>query len=302
MRLEEKVERVLEVKGQFSLGVALRVLGLARSTWYYWRGVRRSYEERYGYLRKPLEEIARRHPEYGYRRVTVELRARGYRVNRKVIQRLQRMWDLSLLRGSRRPRPSGIRRAIEAAGSAIDRRPKGRARIGLFELLYTDFTELVYGAGRKKAYLVPMVDHRSKMAVGWAVGERPVTEVALQAWRLARRRLKGFGVSLSGVTVHRDQDPVFTGYRWTSELLLGDGVRLSYALNGAGDNPEMEAFNSRFKTENQALFTEARTLEELVEVVDQRFEYYNCERRHSAIGYAAPATYVRSLRLQRRQK
>lgn len=71
---------------------------------------------------KPLQEIARRYPKYGYRRVTVELMARGYGVNRKVVQRLQRMWDLSLLRGSRQPRPSGIPRAIQAAGSRIYRR------------------------------------------------------------------------------------------------------------------------------------------------------------------------------------
>ncbi|GBC83086.1 hypothetical protein HRbin10_02226 [bacterium HR10] len=71
---------------------------------------------------KPLEEIVRRHPEYGDRRITVRLRTQDYRVDRKVVQRPQRMWDLSLLRGSRQPRPSGIPRAIQAAGSRIDRR------------------------------------------------------------------------------------------------------------------------------------------------------------------------------------
>ncbi len=39
-------------------------------------------------------------------------------------------------------------------------------------------------------------------------------------------------------------------YGWTSRPLLDDRVQLSYALNGAQDNPEREASNSRFKSEN----------------------------------------------------
>ncbi len=53
-------------------------------------------------------------------------------------------------------------------------------------------------------------------------------------------------------------------YGWTSRPLLDDRVQLSYALNGARDNPEREAFNSRFKSENQSLFNEVQTFEELV--------------------------------------
>jgi putative transposase len=182
------------------------------------------------------------------------------------------------------------------SGRRIDRRPRGRARIAPFKLLYTDFTELVYANGRKKAHLIPIVDHKSKVAVGWAVGEQAVTEVALEAWKAARQMLSKLGVSWRGVIVHHDQDPVFTSYGWTSRLLLKDRVQLSYALNGAGDNPEIEGFNSRFKTENQSLFNEARTFEELVGILAERFQYYNRERRHSAIGYLAPLSYVKSLK------
>jgi putative transposase len=302
MTTEQKVERMMEVEGRFPVAAALAVVGLARSTWHYHRRIRRSYEERYRHLRRPLQEIARGHPEYGYRRAAVELRARGRRVNRKVVQRLHRLWDLPLLRGTKRPKPSGIRQAIQAAATRIDRRPKGRARIAPFRLLYTDFTELVYANGRKKAHLIPIVDHKSKVAIGWAVGKQAVTEVALEAWEAAKQMLSRLGVSWEGMIVHHDQDPVFTSYGWTSRLLLEDGVQLSYALNGAGDNPEMEAFNSRFKTENQSLFNEARTFEQLAAMLAERFEYYNRERRHSAIGYLAPLTYVKSLKHPRKRK
>ena len=123
-----------------------------------------------------------------------------------------------------------------------------------------------------------------------------MTGLALTAWARARESLRSHDVRLQRVIVHHDQDPVFTGYGWTSRLLLKEHVRVSYALNGARDNPEMEGFNSRFKTENRSLFLDARTLHELEAVVAERMAYYNRERRHSSIGYRAPASYIATLR------
>ena len=295
MSSERKVALAREATGANGLPPVLASLELPRSTWYYHQGTRVSYSQKYRHLREPLEAIARRHPEYGYRRTTVELReASGHVINRKVVQRLHRMWDLPLIRGTKPPKPSGIRRAIAAAGDRINLLA-GKERIQPFEVAYADFTELVYANGRRKAQLIPIVDHITKLVLGWAVGERAVTELALAAWGHARRGLQDHGVCLEQVIVHHDQDPVFTGYGWTARLLLNDQVRISYALHGARDNPEMEAFNSRFKTENRSLLLDAQTPEQLDAVVAERMGYYNRERRHSTIGYRAPATYVATL-------
>jgi hypothetical protein len=77
------------------------------------------------------------------------------------------------------------------------------------------------------------------MVLGWAVGERAVTSLALDAWEKARDTLRCQGVDLEEVSIHHDLDPVFTSYGWTAQLLLKDHIRVSYALNGARDNPEM---------------------------------------------------------------
>ena len=47
-------------------------------------------------------------------------------------------------------------------------------------------------------------------------------------------------------------------------------MRPSYALRGAKDIPEMEAFNSRFKAQAHSLLLEAQTLTKLIAVVDRR--------------------------------
>jgi transposase InsO family protein len=101
---------------------------------------------------------------------------------------------------------------------------------------------------------MPIIGHASKAAFGWAVGESSDTTLALRAWERAKRTFQELGISCAGMIMHHDRDPVYTGYGWTSQLLLKDKLRLSYALGGAKDNPEMESFNGRFKTEGHSLF------------------------------------------------
>ena len=190
------------------LAAALRATGLARSTWYYHTRTRVTYAEKYAHLEAPLKAIAEAHPEYGYRRATAELRETyGQRVNRKVVERLHRLWDLPLRRVSR-PKPSAIRRAIDAAGpraNLLARRKK--AEIGPFEVFYTDFTELRFAGGTRKAWLIPLLDHRTKYVAGFAVGQRANSELALTAWNAAQKALTRFRDSLEGVIVHQTRIP-----------------------------------------------------------------------------------------------
>ncbi len=64
-------------------------------------------------MREPLMEIARRHPEYGYRRTTSELVDQGFAVNHKVVQRLHQHWHLSVLRKVRPPKPNPIGKLLK---------------------------------------------------------------------------------------------------------------------------------------------------------------------------------------------
>jgi putative transposase len=198
------------------------------------------------------------------------------------------------MRGTKAPRPSGIRRVITEAGDRANLLARLKD-IGLFDVLYTDFTEIHYGATGQKAFLIPFLDHVSKLVLGWALGERAITDLALEAWAQARETLASFSLTPAGRIIHHDQDPVFTSYAWTRRLLIEDRCRVSYALQGARDNPRMESFFGRFKTENRSLLQDAMTLPELLQVVAGRIEHYNQVRRHSSIGYQAPLVYVRTL-------
>jgi putative transposase len=238
-------------RDQYGLNRILRVLGLPKSIWYDVQR-RREYEARHEELKKPLMEVAKDHPKYGYRRTTSELHDRGHRVNRKVVQRLHHSWDLSLIRRVKPPRPNPIPELLEQAGSKVNLVARLET-IEDFEVLYTDFTEIVYRSGRCRAQLMPIVDHGSKLVVGHALGPRCDTDLALEAWRRAKKTLGRFGRRIQGVIVHHDQDGVYTGYRWVNEILRRSRARISYSENGARGNVYIESFHGRLKGVNPDL-------------------------------------------------
>jgi putative transposase len=292
MTLEQKVSLVKDAKEIYGLNRSLAAVDLAKSTWYYHQNDKVDYEEKYRHLKPILEAIAREHPEYGLPRIMVELReVYGCGVNHKVVEQLLRLWDLRILRGTRRPTPSGIYRAILEVGDKANLVAQ-KDGIGLFEVVYTDFTELVYADGQRKAVLMPIIAHTSKLACGWAVGETGDTRLALQAWEGAKQMFQSLGIAWAGMIMHHDRDPVYTSYTWISQIASKDELRVSYALGGAKDNPEMESFNGRFKNEGRSLFLQAQTLSELIPVVDERMWYYNHGRRHSSVNQVPPLTFI----------
>jgi hypothetical protein len=116
----EKVEVVNDNAETYGLNMTLEAIGLPKSTWYYWKNRKVDYEEKYRPLREPLIEVLTGNPGYGYRRVEPELKARGYRVGETVVQRVLDMWDLSLRRWVRKPKPSVPRKLLQTKGHGMN--------------------------------------------------------------------------------------------------------------------------------------------------------------------------------------
>jgi len=287
----EKVEIVEKKAETYGLNVTLDAIGLPKSTWYYWKKEKVDYEEKYGYLHEPLIDLLTDNPAYGYRRIEPELKALGYRVGETVVRRVLGMWDLSLRRWAGKPRPS-VPRKILAEGSEGMNLVAGIAEPQPLEVFYTDFTEIWYAKRKKKAYLMALIDHATKWVVGWAVGHRPNTELALEALAMAAATLADVGLTLEGRVIHHDQDTVYTGYRWLRAVLITHRARISFSENGAKGNTTMESFNGRFKGENNSLFYEEANIWELGRLIAKQMEYHNGRRRHSTLGYTAPIDYI----------
>ena len=287
----EKVEIVRRNVETYGLNVTLDAIGLPKSTWYYWKDQKVDYETRYAHLREPLIEVLRENPAYGYRKIMPDLDELGYLVGEWTLRRVLKMWDLSLRRWAGKPKPSVPREILAKEGHGMNL----VARMGKpspLEVFYTDFTEIWYAKRSKKAYLMALVDDAMKWSIGWAVGPRPNTDLALEALSMAAETLDDVGLSLKGRIIHHDRDTVYTGYRWLRAVLITHRARISFSENGAKGNTSMESFNGHFKGENKSLFHDAANVWELERIIDQQMISYNGRRRHATLGYTAPIDYI----------
>ena len=94
---KEKVTIISELRYKYPLKALLHISGVPRSTYYYYIK-NASKTDKY---RIEKEEIVAIYHEnmgrYGYRRITMEMRNRGYIINHKTVQRLMKQLNLKCM-------------------------------------------------------------------------------------------------------------------------------------------------------------------------------------------------------------
>jgi putative transposase len=285
---------ILTWKDSHGLNRCLRVVGLAKSSWYdHQRSQRHGLSAADQWLKAQLVAILSESPAYGWRKLTAEVRARtGQPINHKRVRRVLADQQLQLQRRAIAPPPSPIDQIVHAHRGELNRL-SGRT-FGPFTLLSGDFTQLIYSQGRRRAWLAGFYDPASCLPVGWAIGQSANTALALEAWQRVQDWYARWNQSLKAVVVHTDQDTVFCSYRWLHQLLCGDHVEISYSERGAKDNPWIESLWSRLKAEVGQVLFESETLQELRDVVQDYVEYYMHQRRHQSLEQRIPIEVLRN--------
>jgi len=282
-------------KEEHGLNWCLEAIGLPKSTYYYRKNRSTGPSEEEQELMSHVREIIQEHPQrgsyHGYRRILPELEERtGQTVNHKRLRRLLSEHELGLSRHAAKHSPSPVQEILgDAAGDlnlVSDLDP------GPLEAYSTDFTALKYAGGSRKAYLMAVVDLESKYVPGWEVGPSANRKLAMRCWEQVREQMENLGEELDEKIIHHDLDSVYTSYQWLEAILLDDEMRISYSENGAKRNPWIESLWGRTKAEIGSRITEASSLPALRTVFDERFRYYNQERRHSSIGYIPPREHL----------
>jgi putative transposase len=290
LRVEEKVALVEKHRSTYGLNRCLKALGLSKGTYHYRLHRKPERWAKDEALKERIVSVIEEHPAYGYRRIYEELKCAGERVNHKRLRRVLGSYELALKRCLPRSRPSAAAKLVAAAGRSADL-IKGRS-FSILGAFSTDFKEIAYDGGQKKAWVMVLLDLKSRWAGGFAVGDSRNRQLAIDALNTLRKEMALLSCTLSGAVIHHDKDSVYTSYRWLEELLLKDRARVSYAKRGAKDNPWIESFWGRFETENGELILEAKGLEEVRKTMEEQLEYYNLKRRHSALDYRRPYEVV----------
>lgn len=133
------------------------------------------------------------------------------------------------------------------------------------------------------------------MVYGFKLSVNPNSDLVIDSLKKAKQTLKRkFKLkNLKDIIFHQDRGSVYTGYKNTREILK-DNSLLSYSKKGEpGDNAANEAFFSRLKEEKRDEFYEAKSFEELEQMVKKAIKYYNCKRYHTSINLTTPLKYTK---------
>lgn len=277
----------------YGLNYCLKSIGLNKQT-YFNHKTRHpcSLKTKYREIEKAIRKILIKNPGYGYRRLLIALEKDSHHINHKTLRKLLKETKLGFLqRKNRIRRKSGIEKILDELGAKVNLIKKLEG-IKLFQVLYTDFTELVYAHGSKKTNLIVYLEAISKRILGYHIGPGN-TVSALTAYRKAKNYLKKQGIKLNKVMIHQDQGSPFKSYDYV-RMLLQDNINLSYSRKGHfEDNPEMESFFGRLKDEWRDEIFEIETVFELNKFVKRILMYYNKNRIHSCLGKYSPDEFIK---------
>lgn len=271
---------LVEVYG-CSVQVACQVVGLAHSTFYYQL---QSAEE--NGLCADLEQEAGRHPTYGSRRLTHQLRRAPYRyqVNRKHIQRIMRQKDLLRPVKRRKCRTTNSAHPYPRYPNLVEGLEITRPE----QIWVCDITYVRLGTGF--VFLAAIMDVFTRSIRGWSLGQVLDTSLTLAALRMALR------LCLPEIH-HSDQGVQYAALEYV-DLLKKCSVQISMAATG---KPEENGFAERLM---RTIKEEEVDLSEYNDFADARSQIgrfledvYNRKRIHSSLGYLTPVEFETAWRL-----
>ena len=252
-----------------------RMLGVAPSGFYYWRGKPPSIRE----LRhEQLERLDRRHPPrsmgtYGYRRITAELRFAHERTSP-----ITRPWPRSCAALGCKVCPSA-RPGAEVPAVTAPLHPTSCCA-GSRRRSESPLADRHHRASHERGQALLLRRSWTLTRAVWSAGRsttsgQPRWSRARWAWRSGRRKPR------AGRILHSDQGSQFTSWAFSARIRSA-GLALSMGRVGdAFDNAMMEAFWAWMQTEllNRQKW---RTRLELANAIFEYLEiFHNRKRRHS---------------------
>lgn len=260
-----------------------RCLKVSRAGYYAWAS--RPEAARTILDRALVVEIRSVHAEtrgaYGSPRMHAELRARGHEVGRHKVARLMRV---NAIRAKRKPpfrKTTDSNHGHKPAPNVLERQFQPTKPNAVWA---GDITYIATGEGW--LYLAAMLDLYSRRVIGWGMGPRLDRQLALSALKMAAAARP-----TAGVLHHSDRGVQYASDEYRAALTEA-GMTCSMSRRGnCWDNACVESFFSSLKTEligDQVYPTREAARAAIFEWIEV---FYNRRRRHSSLGYVAPAEY-----------
>ena len=233
-------------------------------------------------LRAQIQQIfVENRGRYGAPRVTRELRARGYLVNHKRVERLMKEDNLCGLQ----PKAFVTTTASQHESEIYLNLAARMTVTGVNQLWVADITYI--RLQREFVYLAVLLDAFSRKVVGWSLA-RTLTcrlTIAALARALSERQPP------PGLVHHSDRGVQYAAQEYVALLQQHQIIPSMSRPANPYDNATCESFFKTLKRE-EIYPNEYRDLEHLRQCLAEFIErYYNRLRLHSALGYQAPEQF-----------
>ena len=261
---------VQDVHKSISKRLKARLLGVNLSSCY---GVKKGLSENSITLMNEIQDIYAIRPFQGYRRITLDLKDKGYDVNHKRVYRLMRVMGLKALF----PKKNLSKRnhAHKVHPYLLKDFPPQKPN----DVWCTDITYIRTSKGF--VYLTALIDVVSRYVMGYHLSPFLDTESCLNALEMAIK--SGYSPKI----INTDQGCQFTSQEWLYSLSLL-GVQVSQDGKGRClDNIPIERFWRTLKYEEVYLKT-YETVQEARKAIAHYIHWYNHQRRHLGLNYHRP--------------
>jgi len=221
---------------------------------------------------------------YGYRRIHLELRNRGYRINHKKVQRLMRDLGLKARIRAKRRYNSYKGEVGKKADNLINRQFSASQPL---KKCYTDVTEFSIPASEQKLYLSPVLDGYNSEIIAYNLS------TSANLAQLKTMLKDAFPKQdYQGAILHSDQGWQYQ-HSYYHRFLKEHNIRPSMSRKGNSlDNGMMESFFGTLKTEMFYGFEKTfRSLDQLKQAISDYIEYYNNKRIKLKLKGLSPVQY-----------
>jgi putative transposase len=271
-------------KARWPIDVQCEVFGVSRSGFYAWR--RRPDSTRASTDAALIVEIRAAHRmgrgSYGSPRVHRELRAKGWRVGKKRIERLMRQEGIAAKKKRRFRRTTDSNHPHPIAPNMLNR----NFHVELPNTAWvTDVTYVWTYEGW--LYLAAILDLFSRRVVGWAAGANNDRALAIRALD----RAIATRAPVPGLTHHSDRGSVYASADYGDALTKLGAVKSMSRKGDCWDNAVAESFFATIKgemIEHADYPTREAATASIADYIDG---FYNPCRRHSALGYVSPIEF-----------